>query len=337
MCDCCCGDDRPAVFRAPPLIAAALSRSHLRETRRRLIAIRGACGFQDKDDDGSKGSEDEEGLDPFTRIVRRFHRQIDEARFAAADSINDMAERVQIKKNMEAAKVCLQELRDVVQNTHSQLNTAQLKNTNPEKVARLRAAFANYQETVDRCEQAYEEAQQLTDKLTWNAPSQLGQSPAYRKAVRMLAEKSGVAAALDAADAAARESAGGDEPDAELANITLDDDPETKEQMMVIKKQKNQVRLALTRIGASVERVKDMALLLHQETTTQILRLSEVDEHMKYQIDNIRHGNARLEKLLATMQPMNCCVNVTIFIIVLSCVGFLLYRFDVVPIDSISK
>ena len=330
----CFDTELPAVLRAPPLIARALSRSMLRDANRRLVAIRLACGFHDKEQQGGEAGSptDDKDVDPFIALVRSFELHIEQARAAAAESINDLRDRAQIHKDMDGARQDLEELRRIVDTTNAELNTAELKQKAPDKVYGLRDAFESYRATLERCESCYDEARKATEKLTWGAASQLGQSVAYKRAVRLLAERSGVAGAIDAADNKQRRGGGDDDGDddgadaRDLATITLEQDAETQEQMRLINRQKAEVRVALDRIFHSVQAVHGMAVTLRNETTLQVARMDELDERMRLQVENIRNGTQRIEKLMASMQPFNVCVNCTMLIIVLAAAGFLLWR-----------
>lgn len=332
----CCGDDEPIFSRAkPPIIAAALSRAHLNDARRRLVAIRAACGFKDADP-ASGQSDDDREKDPFIAVVKDFNYYIEQVRAAAADQINDLKERTQIRQDMQKAQEALAEMKKMVDEADAELNTAELKGKSLEKIGKLSEAFDRYKQMLDQCTTLYEEVKATTTGFTWNNPSQLKKSENYQRALKLLAARSGMV--HGGVDGAEGSSAAEDPDDEEMRKyaaqnegVTLDTAKETKEQMMLIQKQKRQVKTALERIHQSVQLVREMAIQLKTETTTQVVRLEELDEHMQFSVENLRSGNARLERLHKSMQPFNVCVNCCIFVIILAAAGFLLYRYNAFP------
>jgi hypothetical protein len=324
----CCGDDGPLEIFAPrPLfVSKALSRAHLRDSRRRLVAIRAACGFLDKD--AAEGDKSDAEVEPIVRLARDFETHVEQLRAVAGDAVGDLQERVSVRRDLQGAQVALDAMRELVERAEAQLNSAELRKKAEATIERLRDVLDTHRVTYERCSLCMEEVKRLTQGMTWSAKSRLPRSEAYQRAVRLLAQKGGI-------DVDAGASAGGfDDVDmselAQQSGLTLEAANETRDQMRLVEQQKAKVRTALDRILASVQTVRETAVQLRNETATQVARLEDLDESMRLQVENIRDGNARIARLNESMRPFNVCVNCTMVIIVLGAAGFLLYRFGVV-------
>lgn len=125
----------------------------------------------------------------------------------------------------------------------------------------------------------------------------------------------------------------GGDGDAELAeqeSKTLDDDPETREQMRVIRSQENEINRGLDRLKSNVGRLHELAVEIGAHIDMQNAMIDKTEEAVDDSTKKLKSLNRRLNKILREQTPMNTFLYISCVVLVVGLIGLLLAQMKVI-------
>ncbi|CCW60848.1 unnamed protein product [Phytomonas sp. EM1] len=108
----------------------------------------------------------------------------------------------------------------------------------------------------------------------------------------------------------------------------LEESEETKEQMKIIAEEEAKINAGLDRLREGASRLHNLAMEIGGQLSTQNEILLNTEENIVKQQQRIRGLTGRMKKMLHTQKPMNCCVNICIFFLIISVLGFILIKIN---------
>ncbi|CCW71502.1 unnamed protein product [Phytomonas sp. Hart1] len=108
----------------------------------------------------------------------------------------------------------------------------------------------------------------------------------------------------------------------------LEENEETKEEMNAIAEEESKINAGLDRLREGAGRLRNLAMEIGGQLSRQNEILLGTEENIVKQQQRIRSLNGRIQKLLRAQKPMKCCVNLCVFLLVISVLGFILIKIN---------
>jgi peptidoglycan hydrolase CwlO-like protein len=326
-----------------PLLGQVGSRSTLRDGIKRLQELRVSCGK-----DAGGGNLPTETNDPFTDRAQWFQYHAEECRNAitersatagakTSEGITDQARAHNVVlSSLDKMRTNVELLEKMLSETQNKAFKARERNKAPEKIRELEATAGKRREVVRHAANVYDELKALarrtqielqsgtaTDGSTRSGKSRVRAQMEYLRRAQQVQVDPGVAQTDRATD--------GREPYEEGGQIvSLKDDREYAQQYRVLEAQRQAIDQGLDRLQDAVLRIRHQAVTIGEELERQNAMLEATQERIAQQAKNVKQLNKSVDGVLKKQGPMNLCVNVFCFIVLLALVGYFLLKFHVV-------
>jgi DNA repair exonuclease SbcCD ATPase subunit len=325
-----------------PLIGAVGARSTLREAVRKLGVIRVACGKGE-----TEGHQQVQLTgDAFGDRLQWFKAHANECREAINDRTEvtgsktpeDRTEYVradaQVLRALDKMDLDLKALEKLVGEANDALYAAVQKRSTPEKIEKKQQVFNERNAAHGAAVGVHAQLKKLSrsakeETLTASAAS--GKSKTrIRNAMETLRRASaqnvdvGTAQTLRDLESVGPGGAPyGDNPPA-LENS------EFRDQYLRIQQQKKEIDRGLDRLSEAITSIRDKMVNIGDELETQNQMLVATQERVAKQTEQVRNLRKQVDMVLKKQAPMNMCINVFCFILLLALVGYFLVKFKVV-------
>lgn len=310
--------------------SGGLMRSTLRDTLRRLKSIRVKAGKNDDPESQLKSTGDpfRDKNNEFIFFVKKTKDMIHERNNGVKKSGNDyvaIEESNTIRRDIQKLAQILNEIKVMVDDAEQLVSKENRKKSpKPQKVQLL---TRQYQERQSQYQQCYEMLE-LVKKMDADRfepkqgrkiqPMEIGKTAKLREQLnlnnlRARALKNQQANAL-----------AGDDGVEMQETKTLDDDPETREQMRVLRSQENEINKGLDRLRSNVGRLHELAVEIGAHIDMQNAMIDKTEEAVDSSTEKLKALNRRLTKILKEQSPMNTFIYIGCFSLILGLIGLLL-------------
>ena len=337
-----------------PLIGAVGSRSVLRDALRRLNEIRVACGKGE----GPGNQQFVPTGDPFADRLQIFKGHSIEVKEAIKDrdataeqrTAEDQTEYIRSDARvlglLAKMKLDVDALGRYVAEAHGKLIEAEKAKRSPEKIQAKRNVHHERLRATQEAESVLANCNALaatsaksiaTSRLTGKKQQLLEQANVQRKsrvhaAMETLRRANaqhvdpGRAQTFQELEALTRNDPYGAN-DTEIPRL---ENSEYRTQYMQIQDQKQQIDAGLDRLSAAIARIRQQMVTIGDELDTQNKMLEETRANVVQRTQDVKQLRKQVEAVLKKQAPMNMCVNVFCFILLLGLIGYFLFRFKVV-------
>jgi chromosome segregation ATPase len=310
---------------------------------RKLGQIRVACG---KGDAGGGQQQVQLTGDPFGDRLQWFKSHANECREAinersevtGSKTPEDRTEYVraenQVMRSLDKMKLDLEALEKLVAEANDKYFEAEKKRATPERIEAKRKVFAERQA-------AHKGAEGVRDQLVKLARTSKEDTLAASAASGR--SKTRIRAAMDTLARANRQGVdvGATQTLQDLEHVgpggaPYGDNPpslehsEFRDQYLRIQQQKKEIDRGLDRLSDAIASIRDKMVNIGDELETQNQMLVETRERVVDQTQKVRNLRKQVDMVLKKQAPMNMCINVFCFILLLALVGYFLVKFNVV-------
>jgi SYP7 family syntaxin len=329
-------------MKTPGAVAA---KAYLRDCLKRCAQIRKRCG---KDDD--KGDQRESSGDPFRDKTQQFSKDIgslkemilerNEGQKKMGNDRDAIEQSHDINRLLRKLDHDLLQIKAMVDQSDRELAKANKKKKKQDKINLLEQQLRGRQTAYDMCAEILAGARNMNEQRFGGAQPKKGKGGSSAPQMT-IGKKMSLKPSLDdilrkdrnkqiGGGGAAPGEGGEDSGGGGTGPQRLEDNPETAEQMKVLKEQERKINAGLDRLGKNVGRLHELAVMIGAEIDTQNKALDEAEESVDKQTKDLRAINKRLKGLIKKSKPMNTFITIGCFLLLLSLVGYFLYQFGVV-------
>ena len=305
---------------------AVVSKAILRDSLNRLRSIRSRCG---KDDDEKKAAAESTG-DPFRDKCTAFGRELKNVkeliseRNAGTSKFGQDTEAIsqshEVNKSLRQLETDLTEIHAFIDQAERELAKANKKKKKPEKIALLERQLHDRENVYNGMVEMLNAAKEMNahrfdtakGPKTKKEQLMLGKKMQMREQLMNLNKQKTYAPGEGAEGA---EGGGG-------GKRSLQDDPETAQQMKALADQEKKINAGLDRLAKGVGRLHELACQIGSELETQNTMLDNTEAKVDTQTKQLKQLNKRLKKLIKDTAPMNVFLNVGCFLLLLGLVGY---------------
>lgn len=307
-------------------MSAAASKAVLRDCRRRLIGLRKECGIEDEQEATSTG-------DPFADLVVAYQDRVrdvnnlidDETSTADGDGKETAGVRAQVDAGLLRLERDLEELNNMVYQAEAAYARAEIKKKKASKISKRRVIYEQQKMTFQECQSMYISSKKLRDEVRRGKIKRPPVTKATKTRVKQLAMASSVLAQgnRQAADIARNAPFGVD-------TVDLRTDAETKAIMREIDEEKKKIDKGLQNLVKQVQALRQLAHKIGDEIDSQAQTVESLASRIDSTTESVQTVTQMQNQLIEASSPLNTCVNVFCFVMLLGLVGYLLWKFGVV-------
>jgi SYP7 family syntaxin len=305
--------------------------------------MRKRCGKEDEEDKQPESTGDpfRDKTNQFTRDIAQVKEMILERNQGAKligqdrDSIEQSHD---INKLLRQLDDDMEQIKAMVEQSERALAKANRKKKAQSKLMLLEQQLKGRQAAYEMCVEILASAKSMNDQRFGSAsanllaaanPTKKGKkaapTPQMTIGKKMLLRQQLLDATRQRAeDASVAAAANGASP------VNLEENPETADQMRLLKEQDRKINAGLDRLGKGVARLHELAIQIGSEIEVQNKLLEETEEKVEEQTKQLKQINKRLKALIKKSKPMHVFLNLFCFILLLALVGYFLYYFGVI-------
>jgi chromosome segregation ATPase len=326
-------------MKTPGAVAA---KAYLRDCLKRCAQIRKRCG---KDDD--KGDQRESSGDPFRDKTQQFSKDIgslkemilerNEGQKKMGNDRDAIEQSHDINRLLRKLDHDLLQIKAMVDQSDRQLAKAnKKKKKNQDKINLLEQQLRGRQTAYDMCAELLAGARKMNEQRFGGAQPKKGKGGSA--ALQMtIGKKMSLNPTLDDVlkkdrnkQALGQETSPAGDGGEDSSPQRLEDNPETAEQMKVLKEQEKKLNAGLDRLGKNIGRLHELAIQIGVTLDEHTAGLDGLEDDVDNKNKELRAINRRLKGLIKKSKPMNTFITIGCFLLLLSLVGYFLYQFGVV-------
>jgi syntaxin of plants SYP7 len=313
-------------------------RSTLRDTIRRLKSVRVKAGKNDDAEAQLKSTGDpfRDKNNEFIFCVKKAKEMIHERNSGVKKNGNDyvaIEESNNIRREIQKLSQILNDIKVMVDDAEQLVSKENRKKSpKPQKVQLLTRQYQERQSQYQQCSEMLDlvrkmDSERFEPKQQGRRmqPMEIGKTAKLREQLNLNNLRS---RALRNQQSQAM--AGGDEGEELSQTKTLEDDPETREQMRVLRSQENEINKGLDRLKNNVGRLHELAVEIGAHIDVQNAMIDKTEEAVDSSTEKLKALNRRLAKILKEQTPMNTFIYIACFALVLGLVGLLLAQANII-------